>query len=302
MPLNMENKLIYPNVLVGLDYTDMDDDIIAYCELLLANFQVSRLNFVHVIPQWILPTQLARATMQAAGLQPEMESQIRSHFETKLQSIRQKYPSVNINLQLLQGKPYVKLLLSAKADKVNLFVVGKKKLSSGSGLQARRVARNLECDLCFVPENPAEVIRRILVPIDFSQYSVRALQTALQLKEEIAGVQLIALHVIPLPSVSYSLHRNSSQLTEKLQDHAKQNYRSFIEREKLPGHAIEFKLMINEHFDVGQHIQEEARKVAADLLIIGAKGDDSTLSDFVFGSVTEKLVTLEDHLPVLVTR
>lgn len=298
----MENRLIYPNVLVGLDYTEMDDIIIDYCQVLLANFSITTLNFVHVIPQWILPTQLARDLMQTDSVQLQLESQVRSHFEEKLQSIRQKYQAVNINLQILHGKPYVKLLLSAKADKVSLFVVGKKKLSGGSGLQARRVARNLDCDLCFIPEHASQVIRRILVPIDFSKYSLRALQTALQLKNQMVGVQIVALHIIPLPSVSYSLNRHADQLIEKLHDHSLQNYRSFIEREKLLGRDIEFKLITNEHFDVGRHIQEEARLVAADLLIIGAKGDDSSLSDFVFGSVTEKLVTLEDNLPVFVTR
>lgn len=298
----MEKKLIYPNVLVGLDYTEMDNAIIDYCQVLLANFSIATLNFVHVVPQWILPTHLLRDPMQTDGLPPRLESQVRSHFEEKIQPVRQKYQAVNINLQILYGKPYVKLLLSAKADKVSLFVVGKKKLSGGSGLQARRVARNLDCDLCFIPEQTSQEIRRILVPIDFSSYSASALQTALQLKKQLVGAQVIALHIIPLPSVSYSLHRHAAQLIEKLHEHSKQNYRSFLEREKLPGRDIEFKLITNEHFDVGRHIQEEARQVAADLLIIGAKGDDSSLSDFVFGSVTEKLVTLEDHLPVLVIR
>ena len=59
-----------------------------------------------------------------------------------------------------------------------MLVVGKKEVSEGSGITARRVARNAACNILFLPVNSFQEVEHLIVPIDFSSNSLQALHTA----------------------------------------------------------------------------------------------------------------------------
>jgi nucleotide-binding universal stress UspA family protein len=59
-------------------------------------------------------------------------------------------------------------------------------------------------------------------------------------------------------------------------------------------------MLLNDHFNVAEYVQQTAAAEQSDLIITGAKGH-SGLSGFVFGSVTEKLIAASER-PVMVIR
>lgn len=91
------------------------------------------------------------------------------------------------------------------------------------------------------------------------------------------------------------------EIIRRLKESAKQSFHQFLIQNQLPESDLNFKVQLNDDFDVSKYIKETALLEKSDLIIIGAKGQ-SGLSGFVFGSVTEKLISTKETPPILVVR
>lgn len=126
-------------------------------------------------------------------------------------------------------------------------------------------------------------IRTILCPIDFSEYSRRALDHAVTIARWYEST-ITALHVCPIvPVAAYAAREQlMAEVTR------------FVEAENAPGVPIE--IMIGEG-DVANEILRQANALGADLLVIGTHGR-SGFDRLVLGSATEKVLRKAD-CPVL---
>jgi universal stress protein A len=135
------------------------------------------------------------------------------------------------------------------------------------------------------------VIKRILVPIDFSNYSLNALAQACGLAEHF-GAALVLLHVIePIHFITesdvYAEQRRAStaQLTRLRADLEKKGHRvRLLIRGGIPSRVI----------------VEAARSNRADLIVMGTHGRTG-LAHLLIGSVAEKVVRVS-ACPVLTVR
>ena len=180
-------------------------------------------------------------------------------------------------------------------------MLGKKEISGGSGILAQRIARKAECAVCFITEQVNLDLQKILVPIDFSAHSLRALKTALHLKEQSKEINITALHLIDVPMTAYKINRNKAEIIRRMKESAEQSFRHFLTQNHLSESQLDFKMRLNDDFDVSRYIKKIALSEKSDLIITGAKGR-SGLSGFVFGSVTENLISTKDTPSVLVVR
>ncbi len=125
-------------------------------------------------------------------------------------------------------------------------------------------------------------IERVLCPIDFSEFSRRALHHAGALSHRY-GALLTVLHVVPnrpvtdlpLPPLTDEERR---QLTEQVRQFA---------TELPPEVALDIRVC--EAPDVKQEVLAQARALPADLLVIGSHGR-SGFERLLLGSVTEKVM------------
>lgn len=182
-----------------------------------------------------------------------------------------------------------------------LLVLGKKQISDGSGVNARRVARNVKSAIWFVTAKATTDIRNILVPVDFSGNSLRALEAALELRKHLKDVTITALHVIDIPMTAYKINRNKDAIIAEMKASATNRFLRVLSQNEIDKAGLNFQLLMNDEFDVARYIQKTAAQENADLIIVGGKGY-SLLDNFLFGSVTEKLVNCEHEIPVLVMR
>jgi nucleotide-binding universal stress UspA family protein len=139
--------------------------------------------------------------------------------------------------------------------------------------------------------------RKILVPVDYSEPSRRALQLALSLAGD---ATLVIVHAWDRPafvSDEMVVHKggNRHSLSELIRENAEREMNDFLAGvPQAAGKTLEHRLLNGDPVSV---IIEEASKPGYDVLVIGTKGRTG-MTKLLLGSVTEKLIRLSP-IPVL---
>ncbi len=140
-------------------------------------------------------------------------------------------------------------------------------------------------------------MKKIIVPIDFSQQSEYALKVASALAKK-HDAEILALHMLELNQAiitsSEGFHPEQTVFLLKL---AEKRFNEFLDKPYLKGITV---TPIIKHFKVFSEVNEVAEKHAADLIVMGSHGTDGLKEIFV-GSNAEKVVR-NATLPVLVIK
>ena len=134
---------------------------------------------------------------------------------------------------------------------------------------------------------------RVLVPVDFSDRSLAAVDTGLALVED--GSHLHVLHVLPVLSPA-----EPGVVWDALDypERCRQVEKSL--RERLPGAkyaGTEITVLVG---DAGHEIADHAKQIGAELIVMPSHGR-AGIQRLLIGSVAERVVRLA-HCPVLVLR
>ncbi len=140
-------------------------------------------------------------------------------------------------------------------------------------------------------------MKKIIVPVDFSEYSEYALETAAGLAKKFDS-ELIVLHMLEL-SNELLTHSGDAIIEEsvfyiKL---VEQKFVEFLDRDYLKDINI---VPIVKHFKVFSEVNDVAREQDANLIVMGSHGV-SGMKEFLIGSNTEKVVRHSD-IPVLIIK
>lgn len=141
-------------------------------------------------------------------------------------------------------------------------------------------------------------IRKILVPLDFSEHSKKALQTAIALAKGV-GAEIHLLHVLHYPvqiAVPGQIAIPQDLWTE-IRDAAARKL------EKAAKTVQEDGVSCETHLSEGpsaHSVVELAEKIDADLIVMGTRGL-SGLKHVMLGSVAERTVRLA-HCPVMTVK
>jgi nucleotide-binding universal stress UspA family protein len=138
---------------------------------------------------------------------------------------------------------------------------------------------------------------KILSPIDFSDPSQAALETAASLAKQF-GAELLLVHIVPaIPDLPSSVSMlKEGQYDESLHKDAATRLAEMAQ--ELTQTGIKAESAIGTANDTAMEIIRIAEENNADLIVIATHGL-SGLHKLVFGSVTDKVLR-ESHVPVLV--
>lgn len=135
--------------------------------------------------------------------------------------------------------------------------------------------------------------KRILVPVDFSDLSMEAVDTAIQIVED--GGSVDVLHVLSyLPAMEYG------NLYGTVTDESRVQNTTDSLREKLKDSKYADATIHVALGDAGQEIAEFAQSSDSDLIVLPSHGY-GMVKHLLLGSVAERVVRLA-HCPVLVLR
>lgn len=290
-------------MMVALKLESTDQALLDYLDFFSAKIPIRSVYFEHVLP----PIDLYSPNQSE-------ENQLMTHYELNLEAIesmREQLETHPINervehfgFEVQKGDPLEELLKNADEVMTDLLVIGQRAGTNAHGIMARNMARKVANHALIIPENTQPRLSRILVPIDFSEYSVRSLRMALSIQEAMSDeVSIEAVHVYQMPNLSiHKIPKTFDQFKQIVESDRQEAFDHFMNTH-LDGYQEQVKLRLVEQKGPGiaGYIMDYADDNQSDLIIMGAKGH-SQVARLLLGSVTEKLCSTNDHIPVLVIK
>ncbi len=141
-------------------------------------------------------------------------------------------------------------------------------------------------------------MKKILVPIDFSEYSEYALQVAATLAKQ-QNAEIIVLHMLGLSEAV--LTKNEGQEVAEAMYYmklAEKRFKTFLDKDYLKGIKVTETV---QNYKIFSEINDVANENDADLIVMGSHGTSGLREEVFIGSNTEKVVRTSD-IPVLVIK
>ncbi|WP_421897965.1 universal stress protein [Marinoscillum sp.] len=285
----------YQTALVTLDLTEMDEHVIRYAAMISKILPLKRIFFLHVAKSLEFPEELIQ---RYPALMAPLDESIQADIEQKVKPYFQE-SDVKTECIVRDGAPIDKILKLANVKAVDLILMGRKKSLKGSGLVSSHIARKCPCSLLLVPENFKPELKKVLVPVDFSEHSALAVKQA-ELLTKNSSEDIALLHVYNVPAGYYKIGKTYEEFDEIISGHAKNDCAKFQKEHQFSADLkcsyLSSKLAENEKL-----VHTRAVEFGADLIAIGSRGR-TTASSILMGSLAEKLVFHESDIPVLIVK
>lgn len=285
----------YKNVVVCLNLSHVDPTVIRYAGLLTRMAKSERASFLHVVSKSTLPESFLHEYPQLA---PAVDDMMRQRLDEEVARHFDGYDGTVRSAEILQGDKLKTLLARIRDEAVDLVIVGRKREQSGHDSLEKRLTRKAPCSVLVVPEGSEPAITRLLCGVDFSAYSVLALDKALQYCRTLGLPSLTVAHYYDIPSGYSKLGLSAAEFAAQLEPHLHVEFEACLRRADTSGVAIE--RIVRRAGDVPRAIQEDAATLRADLIVLGSRGRSATASVFL-GTLPEKLIWTT-QTPMLVVK
>jgi nucleotide-binding universal stress UspA family protein len=223
------------------------------------------------------------------------ERQLRASSDKKLRAqVTELGLPPTAQIETLVGTPYIELIHAVQAQGYDLVVSGTRGQAGWKrflvGSTSDRLLRNCPCPVWVVKGGLGKPPANILVPVDFSAASGRALATAAGLAAS-TGAALHVLHVVDEEDVPELPESDELQLPpalsrRKVNRAALDRFEEFLAG--LPADGPKPEVHIG-HGDAWKVIGATAKKLNADLLAMGTVGR-SGLPGLLLGSTAERVL------------
>lgn len=140
-------------------------------------------------------------------------------------------------------------------------------------------------------------MKKIIIPVDFSQQSEYALETAATLAKKYNS-ELIVMHMLELSeSIFSSSSSDKSEETAFMLMVTNKKFESFLNKSYLEGIVVTPMI---KHHKVLKEVDEVAKELNVDLIVMGSRGHND-YEGVLLGSNTEKVVRYSE-IPLLVVK
>lgn len=277
------------SILAGVDFEKQTDAVLAYSGFFARRFGAS-VHLLHVIDYLVTPPSYLDRYVD----------QEKSRAEERLASLSQALSAEGIQVQarVMIGRPqaaFESAILKTGADLVVLGFVAHVLRRSTS----EKLIKGLQMPMLVVRGAKAEkshampiALRTILCPVDFSEFSKKALTVAAQLADGFSA-ELKIVHVL------------SESVTKKVKSYGESErfLQDWYDREEkrlrdLASNIAPKSTAFMERGDPAERIVARAKEADIDLIVIGARGIGLIAGLFI-GSVTDTVIKTAP-CPVLV--
>lgn len=264
----------YRRLLVGLDLSDIDTDLVRYTGLVARMARSQSARLVHVTPTEDDASEIAGDTPEPDA--SVLRARVEAHFEGP--------DGMELVVDDLRGVPLVELLRLARDRDKDLIIVGRDR---DGGTLSEKVARKAPCSVLIVPPGAPGRITRVLVPTDFSSHAGDAVDVAVAFAEAAGLDSIDLLHVYKMPTSYRKLGKTAEEAHEALREALDDRARAFLTKVDLRGLTPNMHLTVGDAPDAA--IRDEAERLGADLIVAGTRGR-TDVSAVLLGSVAERLV------------
>lgn len=259
----------------------------------------AELYLLYVLP--LFPLEAIKRLMVETP--PETEQRLYDQARTALQREAETLATHGITVKhhVAIGRAHIEINRFAESHHADLIVIGDRGETFVQefflGTTASKTLRTGHDPLLVTKQEPKGPYKHVLVPVDFSQSSLDALDVALKV------VTQASIHVLHAVEATFEQRMKHTGFYEEWVD---------LHRNKILNHALEgMEKIVEDHAHdntrvtpIIEHglpsaiIREKARSLDIDLIVIGKRGE-TELDDTLFGSVT-KHVLYETACDVLV--
>lgn len=264
-------------LLVATDLSARSDRAVERASLLAAE-RGARLTVLHVVDE-DLPVRLAERHRDEA----------RQAIAGQIAALPK--PPKGIDTKIVIGRRSDEILRAAAADDVDLIVMGLHRNETSRpmfrGTTAEQVARHGHWPVLMVSQRAREAYRRVVVGIDFSVFSRRAVDAALRAAP---AAEHHLVHAFAVPFAGFLGEGGGgaagSRYARQMQESIRDEFAGFLAAlARKPLHCEE----IIREGSPRQVLREEAERLKADLLVVGTHGRTG-VAHAVLGSVAEDLL------------
>ena len=292
----MNNVKGLNTMLVCLDLTEIDQQLIQYASFLGEALHVKRVIFLHAIQAYDLPDKNSKKypdleTSLSQTIQREISNAVSERFQSDIQTEV---------VTKVEGDDAADMIIDyTRNHPVDLTLIGQKFGEYRAGRYGQKIATQVKSDLMFVPETPELAMGKVLCAIDFSKNSERAFQRALDI-QRVTGAQMDC-HYIYDTSQSYfpatTLRSSSNQVKA-----ARKKFSKFLEKFDMSTEEVHCNFEVNDKIrGHAARINEEAESQKSQLVIIGAKGQAGSVTSLL-GNVTENIRRMDMEIPVMIMK
>ena len=290
--------------LVALELGETDASILKYFNFLSQNVEIESAYFMHALPYFADHTSVFADDSKTVMGDVKLNDEIIDELEKKVKASVVKEKEIFVEYELKEGNPLEELLSSANDMKADLVIIGQSDKRKDHGILAKNLARKTKANALIIPEESNPGINSILVPIDFSNNSIRSLQAAVRLKKALKGdVRLVCLNIYSLPNMSYyATDRPFAQFKKMIENNIEDAFDLFLNTH-IPDDTDGVTIALYEKNMPGtaQYIMEYAKANQSDLVVMGAKGH-TKVELLLMGSVTESFLQLNNSIPTLIVK
>jgi nucleotide-binding universal stress UspA family protein len=282
-------------IIVGFDLTEIDEVLVAYLSFLANYWQFEEIYILHVTDSLTDGLEERQKVWQTnlpidEFLKNKLQSFCFKHFP---QALAEK-----IEYIISVGKPHEEMLRWAAEKETDLIVVGRKLTLAGSGMTPQKFALNSPCSVLLVPENVEKNLDTVLVSSDFSMYSRKATEIAIDLVDKVCYASLYCQYIFE-PTTSDEKH--SFYETNVAKKQAEIEYENFIREIDTKTVSVIPLLAKGAEEDDFVRTYQNAKDIDASLIIVGSKG--RTFINNIFDkSFSQGLITYNNKIPLLIVK
>lgn len=292
------NEIRIAKILVAVDFSATSERAVRQA-LALGKLLGATVTAAHVLTdlRGALESMPAAARWKlVAGDIDEFEQALRHDSDEELKKLAQRHSGAGeLKTATLVGKAHAELIRAVLRQQFDLVVAGTlgmsmvKKLLVGS--TAEKLVRGCPAPVWIVPPGDERAVGKVLVPVDFSDVSAKALRYAGLLAER-HQASLHVLHVLDdedlleLPQVAAQPDKQLGAYRRELKKSTAEHLKEFVGRNLSSHLTPEFLLA---HGAPWQLIDSNAKRLDADLIVLGSVGH-SGLTGLFLGNTAERVL------------
>jgi len=291
-----DNRPKPDHMLVPVDLTAIDANLIRYAGALAKLLKIQRVTFYHAIPAYELDS---KSQMLLESGTNTIDEVIQQKITETVNDCFNYQCYWNVVTTTSQNGVAENILQFIREEAVGLTLIGQKSGYERAEQTGQRLAAEARCDILYVPDLPHVELDKILCAIDFSEAARRAFQRALDLA---ATTQAELYNYFVTDSTRAYFPATTDRSQQKYQQQLEQSQHEFLQQFRLsPEDVTCLTDLPNAQQGQAAQIYQTALDYDIKLIIIGSRGQADKQTSLL-GNLSESFRLLNKRLPVMIVK
>ena len=291
-------------LVAGLRLDNMDDTLLNYLNFFITRIMPTEVTFSHIVPKFSSVSIMVDEAFTSTLDSEIDEEEIISKMKIKVKDYLKNENEINFLYEVQEGDVLEKFMDVVDRNLADLIIVGRSKEKKHNQILVKNLIRETKSNILIVPENAKPIIKRIIVPTDFSVNALRALKTAIAINKKLENpVPIVCIHVYALYNYShFRIDRPWNIFRQDIQRNIKGIFEdiksSFSEED---AETFSLAMIEGKNPNKANYITEYTNQEAGNLIVMGSKGH-SKIQQLLLGSVTERVIKNNNTVPMFIVK